>query len=134
MTKQKALLLSIFRSDLCKGEHKTADELLLYARERMPGISRATVYNNLKALEEEGFIRRISGEGGADMYDSAFSLHGHMFCRVCKNVKDIDVPELLEKLREFSGIDIEAYELKLRYVCDNCKEKNDYAFDSYFKK
>ena len=55
MTKQKALMLSIFRSELCKGEHRTADELLAFARERMPGISRATVYNNLKALEEEGF-------------------------------------------------------------------------------
>ena len=128
MTKQRALLLSIFRSDLCKGEHRTADELLLYARERMPGISRATVYNNLKALEEEGLIRRISGEGGADVYDSAFTLHGHMICRVCKGIKDIEVPLLLDKLREFSGVDLESYELKLRYVCDGCKECADNKF------
>ena len=128
MTKQKALMLSIFRSDLCKGEHRTADEILLYARERMPGISRATVYNNLKALEEEGLIRRISGEGGADMYDSAFTLHGHIVCRVCKRITDIEVPLLLDKLRAFSGVDLESYELKLRYVCDECKEKCDNEF------
>ena len=128
MTKQKALMLSIFRSELCKGEHRTADELLAFARERMPGISRATVYNNLKALEEEGIIRRISGEGGADMYDSASILHGHMICKMCKKVKDIDVPDLLDKLKTLSGVDVEAYELKLRYVCDACKKKYDFGF------
>ena len=131
MTKQKALMLSIFRSDLCKGEHRTADELLLYARERMPGISRATVYNNLKALEEEGLIRKISGEDGADMYDAAFTLHGHMICRVCKSVRDIDVPDLLEKMKELSGVDVEAYELKLRYVCEDCKGKLKYDFNFF---
>lgn len=128
MTKQKALMLSIFRSDLCKGKHRTADELLVFARERMPGISRATVYNNLKTLEEEGFIRKISGEDGADMYDAAFELHGHMICRVCKSVKDIAVPELLEGLKKLSGVDVEAYELKLRYVCEDCKDKYNFDF------
>lgn len=128
MTKQKALMLSIFRSDLCKGKHRTADELLAFARERMPGISRATVYNNLKSLEEEGIIRRISGEDGADMYDAAFVLHGHMICKICKSIRDIDVPDLLDKLKELSGVDVEAYELKLRYVCDGCKEKYDFDF------
>ena len=127
MTKQRALLLSIFRSELCKGQHRTADEVLAFARERMPGISRATVYNNLKSLEEEGLIRKISGEDGADVYDAAFELHGHMICKVCKSIKDIDVPKLLEKLKEISGVDVEAYELKLRYVCDGCKDK--YGFD-----
>ena len=121
-------MLSIFRSDLCKGKHRTADELLALARERMPGISRATVYNNLKGLEEEGLIRKISGEDGADMYDAAFELHGHMICRVCKSIKDIDVPRFLEKLKELSGVDVEAYELKLRYVCDACKEKYSFNF------
>ena len=128
MTKQKALLLSIFRSELCKGEHRTADEILLFARERMPGISRATVYNNLKDLENEGLIRKISGENGADMYDSAFELHGHMICKMCKSVSDIDVPNLLEKMKELSGVDVESYELKLRYVCDECKSKYNFGF------
>ena len=127
MTKQKALLLSIFRSELCKGEHRTADEILLFARERMPGISRATVYNNLKDLENEGLIRKISGENGADMYDSAFELHGHMICKMCKSVRDIDVPNLLDKMKELSGVDVESYELKLRYVCDECKSKYNFG-------
>ncbi len=124
MTKQRALLLSIFRSEVCCGQHKTADELFLLAKEKMPGISRATVYNNLRSMEEEGLIRRISAEGGADMYDSSFELHGHLFCTVCHNVKDIMAPALLSELKKLSGVDIDSYELKLRYICESCKAAN----------
>ncbi len=121
MTKQRALLLSIFRSEICRNCHKTADELFLLAKEKMPGISRATVYNNLRSMEDEGLIRRISAEGGADIYDSSFELHGHLFCTVCHKVKDIMAPMLLSELEELAGVCIDSYELKLRYVCDSCK-------------
>lgn len=123
MTKQRALLLSIFRSELCKGQHRTADELLEIARAQMPGISRATVYNNLKSMEAEGFIRRITTDAGADVYDSSFELHGHMICTVCGSIKDISVPTLLRDLRETSGEQIDSYELKLRYLCCECRSQ-----------
>ena len=121
MTKQRALLLSIFRSDACRGKHRTADEILLLAKEKMPTISRATVYNNLRSMEEEGLIRRISAEGGADIYDASFTLHAHLFCTVCHSVKDVMTPSLLSDMRQISGEDVDSYELKLRYVCDECK-------------
>ncbi|MBE6634714.1 MAG: transcriptional repressor [Ruminococcaceae bacterium] len=122
MTKQRALLLSIFRSELCKGQHRTADELLFFAKERMPGISRATVYNNLKSMESEGLIRRITTDGGADVYDSSFELHGHMICTSCGSIKDIMVPTLLSDMCEVSGEPVDSYELKLRYVCRECRK------------
>lgn len=124
MTKQRALLLSIFRSELCRGQHRTADELLSLARERMPGISRATVYNNLRSMEEEGLIRRITAEGGADFYDSSFVLHGHLICTECRKITDISVPTLLDDLKKISGVDVDSYELKLRYVCDGCRAES----------
>ena len=123
MTKQRALLLSIFRSELCRGQHRTADELLALARERMPGISRATVYNNLRSMEEEGLIRRITAEGGADFYDSSFVLHGHLICTECRKITDVLIPTLLDDLKRISGVDVDSYELKLRYICDECCAK-----------
>ena len=123
MTKQRAVLLEIFRSQESVGVHRTADELLALARERMPGISRATVYNNLRSMEDEGIIRRITGEDGADVYDSSFVLHGHLFCTGCRRIFDIDTPKMLTDLRSLTGMDIESYELKMRFVCDQCKSK-----------
>jgi len=122
MTKQRAILLEIFRSDMCIGHHRTADEILAFARQRMPGISRATVYNNLRSMEDEGFIRRITGEDGADMYDAAYAPHGHMICKRCHSVSDLMMPKLLGELSSITGVDIDSYELKIRYICDECKK------------
>ena len=121
MTKQRAVLLSIFRSDACRGSHKTADEILALAKEKMPGISRATVYNNLRSMENEGLIRRITGDSGCDFYDSSFELHGHMICTGCGKITDIATPWLLDEFKRISGSDIESYEVKLRYLCTECK-------------
>jgi Fe2+ or Zn2+ uptake regulation protein len=121
MTKQRAMLLEIFRSELCIGHHRTAEEILELVRQRMPGISRATVYNNLRSMEDEGFIRRISGEDGADLYDAAYAPHGHMICKKCRAVSDLMMPELLGELCDLTGVDIDSYELKIRYICNDCK-------------
>ena len=60
MTKQRAVILEVLRSDKC---HHTAEEIFELAKQILPTISRATVYNNLHSLEEEQFIRKISGDG-----------------------------------------------------------------------
>ena len=124
MTKQRALLLDLFRSGEACSEHKTADEILALARERMPEISRATVYNNLRSMEEEGLIRRITGDGGADVYDSSFVLHGHLVCIGCNRIYDIGTPELYNDLCRITGMEIDSYELKIRYLCDECRAKH----------
>lgn len=123
MTKQRAILLEIFRSEECCGQHRTADELLALARARMPEISRATVYNNLRSMEREGLIRRITGEDGADMYDASFELHAHLICTGCKKVKDVSTPGMLARLSELCGEELNSYELKLRYLCEGCRRK-----------
>ena len=125
MTKQRALLLSIFRSDACIGKHRTADELLALAKEQMPGISRATVYNNLRSMETEGLIRRITSDSGADYYDASFKLHGHLICTSCQEIRDVDAPMLLFDLAKLCGTEIDSYELKIRYVCEKCKKQSN---------
>ncbi len=118
MTKQRALVLDIIRADK---SHYTADEIFVKAKESLPGISRATVYNNLHALEDEKIIRRITGEGGPDRYDSSYIPHGHLLCAVCHGIRDFDIPDFAERLTEIVGGSIDSYELKVRYVCEACK-------------
>ena len=118
MTRQRALILDIIRSDKC---HHTADEIFSMARERMPTISRATVYNNLHSLEAEKIIRRISGDGSSDRYDNAFIPHGHLVCIGCDKMTDFDLPELDRELSDKLGEPIDSYELKVRYLCPTCR-------------
>ena len=118
MTRQRALILDIIRSDKC---HHTADEIFSMARERMPTISRATVYNNLHSLEAEKIIRRISGDGSSDRYDNAFIPHGHLVCIGCDKMTDFDLPELDREISERLGEPIDSFELKIRYLCPECR-------------
>ena len=122
MTKQRAVVLEVIRSDMC---HHTADEIYRLAKERMPGISRGTVYNNLHALEAEKIIRRISGDGTADRYDNAFIPHGHTICRECGRVWDFNIEGFAEKLSALIGQNIDSYELKARIVCKDCCGRAD---------
>ena len=123
MTKQRAILLEIFRSAFEERQHKTADEILKAAKEIMPTISRATVYNNLRSMEDEGIIRRITGENGADFYDASFDLHGHLCCTGCGKITDVGTPELYKDLCLITGVPVDSYELKVRYVCEDCRAK-----------
>ena len=118
MTKQRAVILEVLRSDKC---HHTAEELFELAKEKLPTISRATVYNNLHALEEEQIIRKISGDGGPDRFDNSFIPHGHLICNRCGRVSDITVPGFEDVLSECIGCKAESYELKVKGVCKECK-------------
>ena len=118
MTKQRAVILEVIRSGKY---HYTAEEIFERAKERLPRISRATVYNNLHSLAEEQAIRRITGEGSADRYDSSFIPHGHLYCTVCNSIKDFVLPVFCETLKTHIGCEFESYELKVRYVCPDCK-------------
>ena len=117
MTKQRAVILEVIRSDMC---HHTADEIFTLAKERLPGISRATVYNNLKVLEAEKLIRRITGDALADRYDNSYVPHGHMICEECGGVRDFTIKNLDRLLSDAIGSGFNSYELKVRHICDAC--------------
>ena len=120
MTRQRAVILEVIRSDMC---HHTAEEIFALSKERLPGISRATVYNNLKALEEEKIIRHINGEDGSARYDSSYIPHGHLFCTECGRIFDFDIPNFSETLNSFSNAVIDSYELRAKGICHSCKAK-----------
>ena len=118
MTKQRAVILEVIRSDMC---HHTAEEIFVLAKERLPGISRATVYNNLKALEVEKIIRKITGDGLSDRYDNSYIPHGHLLCERCGKVRDFNLENFDRLISDAIGSDFNSYELKVRHLCDDCK-------------
>ena len=117
MTRQRAVILEVIRS----GEHhSTAEEIFEMAKEKLPSISRATVYNNLHGMEEEGLVRRISGEGTSDRYDKNIMPHGHLFCKNCGAILDVMLPDIEKLIEESSKSELIEYELKVKGVCRAC--------------
>lgn len=119
MTKQRQAVVEVLRST---GGHLSAEEIFRLAKERLPSISRATVYNNLHAMEEEKSIRRITVDG-ADIYDKAYTPHPHLICEVCGGVRDLPLPWLGKTLTDALGEEPTSYEFKILYTCPVCREK-----------
>ncbi len=102
-------------------EHLTAEQIYLKVLADGRKMSMATVYNNLNALCKAGAIRRISMESQPEHYDRV-ARHDHLICSECGKISDLMLSDITEELEKMSGITIGSYDLKLFYLCDECKE------------
>jgi Fur family transcriptional regulator, peroxide stress response regulator len=122
LTKQREVVLRVIRDEK---EHLTANEVFDKAKQLLPGISFATVYNSLRYLKEAGHIAEISFGNGASRFDSMTSRHDHAICTKCGKLVDmqIELPaELINFAAEFSRFQPESIELTLRGICPDCNK------------
>lgn len=119
MTVQRKLILKIINES---EYHLNADQIYTLAKEEMPGIALATVYNNLKFLSDHAFIRKIGVADSADFYDKSIKPHDHIICDTCGRISDINHGGMKKALERAIGSKITGYELNVHYVCPECKK------------
>jgi len=88
-TKQREHVFAVL---LNKRDHPTADEVYARARETMPTISLATVYNCLETLVSCSLVRQVNIEREPSRYCPNLHEHAHFHDRRTGRVYDIDVP------------------------------------------
>lgn len=120
MTKYKEKVLEIVEASR---SHLTAEQVFAQLRKTYPQVVLATVYNNLNRLWEEERIRKVSVEGMPDRYDR-IARHDHLVCKVCGKLLDVDLEDMTSMLEKQVGIPILAYDLKLVYLCEECRRKS----------
>lgn len=110
--------------DLINGtsDHYTAEQIFFLLKEQYPAIVLATVYNNLNTLCAEGAIKRVVIWGQPDKFDRN-TRHDHLFCSKCKSVTDLPLEDLTPFLEREIGSEIEFYDLKIRYLCPECRKR-----------
>ena len=113
MTKYEKEIYSIV---VASHEHLTVNQIYGRLKELYP-----TVYNNVNKLWEAGLIRKISVEGMPDRYDWV-QKHDHMVCKKCGRISDISFDDLTESLRSQLGEDFMFYDLKVFYLCPECRK------------
>jgi Fur family peroxide stress response transcriptional regulator len=94
------------------------------ARQTLPGISFATVYNSLRYLKEQGLVREITFGNGASRYDSVTDRHDHAICSACGKLVDFDLPGTVALSRaaaRASRFQAESVHLTLIGLCPNCR-------------
>jgi Fe2+ or Zn2+ uptake regulation protein len=122
LTKQREVVLQVIRT---ADDHLTASEVFDRAKQLLPGISFATVYNSLRFLKDAGHIAEISFGNGAARYDGITSRHDHAICTKCGKLVDIEMEhpeELVERAAAYSNFKPESLEFTLRGICPECRE------------
>jgi Fur family peroxide stress response transcriptional regulator len=87
MTRQRQ---EIYRILIERRDHPTANEVFMRAKDRLPNISLATVYNCLEALVQHGVIRQVNFERESSRYCPNLSEHGHFHDASTGVIHDID--------------------------------------------
>lgn len=101
--------------------HMTADKVYTELKKSYSAVSLATVYNNLNKLCDIGMIRRVSLEDSPDRYDR-IEKHDHLVCQKCGKLSDICFDDLTQSLKKQFGEDFLFYDLKVFYICPDCRK------------
>ena len=113
-------------AEVLAGEHVhlSAEQVHTQARERLPEISRATVYNTLNELVALGEVLEIAPTGGPKRYDpNARTAHDHLVCDVCHAIRDVPRrrgprPSVAEQ--DLGGYRVTDVDVVFRGVCPDC--------------
>ena len=122
LTKQREVVLQVIRDN---EEHLTANEVFAQAKQLLPSISFATVYNSLRFLKEAGHIGEIQFGNGASRFDAMTSRHDHALCTACGKLVDMEIElpeEIVNLAARFSKFKPESIELTLRGLCPECSK------------
>ncbi|MDR1905629.1 MAG: transcriptional repressor [Clostridiales bacterium] len=115
------------KDELMKLGHPTAEELYIVLKDKYPEMSRATVYRNLKILEESALaVRVIGGVEGGERFDATMEPHYHFICLKCGVAYDIkdeyratDDAEISKK----HNVEIVMHRKNYYGYCEKCAKK-----------
>jgi len=125
LTAQRRLLFTILES---LGEHPTAEELFILARENDPDLNLSTVYRTLRWLEAENLVSaRVFDEGRRqERFDPALpSEHHHFMCTSCRNVIEFDsnlFSSIKSQFQELNEVRVTTGSIVLYGLCTDCRK------------
>lgn len=114
---QRLKILEYFHQN---SEHPTVDDVYKQLKQKMPTITKATIYNNLKIFVRSQLVVEVHIEDNEVRYELITKSHGHFKCIECGTIYDFttevdDIPT--GGLNEFRIDDKNVY---FRGVCPKC--------------
>jgi Fur family transcriptional regulator, peroxide stress response regulator len=115
----------VFDVLLGKRDHPTVEEVFLRAKQGMPDISMATVYNCLDALVKCGLVRHVNLDRSATRYCPNMKEHCHFYCDACGGIFDVDFADNQHPngLNVPAGFKVTQFDLSIRGLCASCAGK-----------
>lgn len=98
--------------------HPTVDMIYQELVNRIPTLSKTTVYNTLKLFVDKKIVALINIEDNETRYDVDTTFHGHFKCKKCNEVYDIKIE--MPVLKDMDDFQIDEYHLYLKGICKKC--------------
>ena len=110
--------------------HHSPEQICATVRRRIPSISLATVYNNLRLFVERGLLREVTPHSSTLRVDGNLKPHHHLVCSRCKTVQDvegdfIDFKRLSPHVPD--GFDLTQPLVEVFGLCRRCRAKTQFS-------
>lgn len=121
MTNQRLVILEHLQES---NEHLTVTQLYSAIKPQLPKLSKATVYRNLKLLEEEGEVLSLDIGEKEKRYEAGREPHHHFVCQNCRRILEVnlaDIWQVKERIESKYQVKVDSYQLIARGKCDFCQ-------------
>ena len=117
----------VYEAVVASHGHRSPEQIYAVVRRRIPSISLATVYNNLRRFVEHGLLREVTPHAPTLRVDGNLKPHHHLVCSRCKSVEDIE-GDFIDFQRLFplvpDGFDLTQPVVEVFGLCRRCRTKN----------
>lgn len=124
LTPQRRLIVDIIHDTTT---HLTAEDIILHAQERMPGVNKSTIYRTLDILEEAGCVVKSELSDRSVYHHAEEGHHHHLICSRCGKTIECDeniftgVKRSIKQRYGFSG---DFKHMVLNGLCEECQNRN----------
>ena len=116
----------IYEAIVAAPGHYSPEEIYADVRKRIPSISLATVYKNVRLFVDHGLLREVSPHASTLLVDGNLEPHHHLVCTRCKTVRDIECDFInYKKLSRQTprGFDLTQPLVEVFGLCQRCSTK-----------
>jgi Fur family peroxide stress response transcriptional regulator len=116
----------IFEAVVAAPGHYSPEQIYSVVKRRVPSVSLATIYNNLRVFVEKGLLREVSPHASTLLVEGNLKPHHHLVCTSCKSVQDItgDFIDFKRLARQApGGFDLTEPQIEVFGLCPRCSHK-----------
>lgn len=120
-TNQRVEILNFLKNNF---NHPTVEEVYLGVKKKLPRISKATVYNNMRLFAKEGMIREVNIKG-VSRFEPSMDSHHHIICTNCGKIMDFESKDLTEysmnMAKKLRDVNVDSAATNFYGKCKKCK-------------
>jgi len=121
--------MEIYREVAQASDHPDVERVYQRVRERIPTVSRDTVYRTLRWLEDLGFVSTLGPIRDRMRFDANLKQHHHFICVRCgimwdfysKYLNDLKLPKSVQAIGH-----VETMQVEVNGVCNDCATKENH--------